>query len=292
MMQDIYPDWGASDEECPKCGEVKSTRRGMEQHFTKTHGYSISFAVVKCDNCGDALRRTRATSKDREIHVCDKKCESEFKSEREAPPDHNFRKDGTVEYECHYCGETNEKYPSSLAQAEKNFCDKECHIKHQVEKEVDETHNFYKGGPAIVHCAECGSELERKPCLLDRSENFFCDGECEGAWKSRNLRGSNHPRWSEDTLQFSYGGSWEKKREERLEKDDYECVVCNKSNAQEEIDHGRGLSVHHIQKARKFLQDDGTLDEETAHRIENLITLCSKCHSRWEGIPLRPEVSL
>lgn len=100
-------------------------------------------------------------------------------------------------------------------------------------------------------------------------------------------RGEDSPHWKGGV--DYYGPNWERQRERRLEKDDYECVVCGLSDSEiKERGDKDGLHVHHIEKLRLFEGENG-IDYERANRIENLITLCRTCHSRWEGIPLRPE---
>jgi predicted HNH restriction endonuclease len=51
-------------------------------------------------------------------------------------------------------------------------------------------------------------------------------------------------------------------------------------------EYGRALDVHHITPAREF--EDG----EKRNAMENLISLCVRCHTEWEKIaPLRPDTA-
>jgi 5-methylcytosine-specific restriction endonuclease McrA len=61
------------------------------------------------------------------------------------------------------------------------------------------------------------------------------------------------------------------------------------SNEEHKEVYGKALHVHHIERKESFRDKNGELDYERANRVENLITLCNKCHGRWEGIPLRPQ---
>jgi predicted HNH restriction endonuclease len=87
-----------------------------------------------------------------------------------------------------------------------------------------------------------------------------------------------------------YGPNWQEQKEKRLEKDGDECVVCG-MDAEEHIDKfNNAIHVHHIQPLRSFKAENGVydIDYEEANKLENLITLCHKCHKKWEGVPLRP----
>lgn len=81
----------------------------------------------------------------------------------------------------------------------------------------------------------------------------------------------------------NYSRDWDEARKQALERDDYECKICGRSDEDHQEDFGKSLDIHHIRPARKFD------DQEKAHQLSNLITLCRSCHAKWEGIPLRPE---
>jgi 5-methylcytosine-specific restriction endonuclease McrA len=102
-------------------------------------------------------------------------------------------------------------------------------------------------------------------------------------------KGEHSPHWTGGV--DYYGPNWTQKKQERLEIDGNACVVCGLSDEELKLRGDKdGVHVHHIQKIRRFKQDDGSVNYERANRVENLITLCRDCHNRWEGIPLRPEV--
>jgi len=195
-----------------------------------------------------------------------------------------------IEYTCDYCGKTNRDYKSKIERSEMDFCDKECHRLWQKHERPTEEHNWYKGGPAKVECSECGCTVERKQSVVRENKFFYCSDECESEHKSRTLRGENHPRWK-GGKKIWYGPNWREQREKRLEFDNYECAVCGMSNGEHKEVNGCELHIHHIQPAKSFMIDDHTIDHERANRLENLITLCYKCHGRWEGVPLKPQVS-
>lgn len=111
---------------------------------------------------------------------------------------------------------------------------------------------------------------------IERRDRTDYTGEKAANWKG------GHTKY--------YGPNWNEQRQKRLERDDYKCVVCGISNEEHKERKGNSLEIHHIQRKASFVDENGVVDYERANRIENLITLCSVCHKKWEGIPLRPEV--
>jgi len=274
--------------DCPTCGDEFKNENGMKAHHATVHGESIAGVTITCEYCGEeAEKRQRKARNDHEF--CSRDCYNKYQSDNLSGQNASAWEGRTVVVTCDHCGQNTEKYEGNLEKNKKAFCSRGCHAKWQSENKTRENNYQYKPENQ-VDCKWCGETHHKSDSKLKRNENHFCSNECRGKWQSENRCGENHPRWIENNTTISYGGTWPQKRRERLEKDNHECVVCGKSNAQEEIDTGRGLSVHHIRKARKFIQDNGTLNEEKAHRMENLVTLCHSCHRRWEGIPLKPEI--
>lgn len=135
---------------------------------------------------------------------------------------------------------------------------------------------------------------EERLKLYEIAQRFDVDERTVSGWfnrrdiQTRTYTGKEVARWNGGWDHY-YGPNWEEQRRKRLEKDGYECVVCSLSNEQHKEIRGTALHVHHIQRKESFRKGNGELDYERANRIENLITLCYKCHNRWEGIPLRPD---
>jgi len=274
--------------ECPTCSDEFKNVNGMKVHHVAAHDESISGVEIECHYCGKTAEK-RQKKKRNDHEFCSRKCFNNYQSEELSGENSVHWEGKQVTVSCDWCGEETTKKQCNYEDTENSFCSMGCHGKWISE------HNQGENNPAFkpentVECDWCGQSHQKSTMKLERNENHFCSNDCRGEWQSEARRGENHPRWFDETDRVSYGGSWPQKRQERLEKDGHQCVVCGKSNAQEKVDHDRGLSVHHITKAKNYLQNDGSLNEEKAHRLENLITLCTECHNRWEGIPLRPEV--
>ena len=83
-------------------------------------------------------------------------------------------------------------------------------------------------------------------------------------WKRfPDTKGSNNPRWIGGTIQYR-GEDWNKISKQCLYRDNYICRKCGRK------DH---LGVHHIIPYRK------TKD----NYLNNLITLCPRCHTKMEN---------
>lgn len=95
--------------------------------------------------------------------------------------------------------------------------------------------------------------------------------------------GEKHPNWKGGDIYY-YGPNWKEQRSKARERDNYTCQGCGIKESEYE----KELSVHHIIPLRDFKTEDN-FNYEQANDLSNLVTLCSSCHSRWEGLPLRPQ---
>jgi group II intron reverse transcriptase/maturase len=75
---------------------------------------------------------------------------------------------------------------------------------------------------------------------------------------------------SDSTINWTYGPEWEVIRQAVLEKSDYRCNQCGKHLT------GREAQVHHLKKIRLLPS------RQQANKMENLISLCPKCHAQVE----------
>jgi transposase len=97
------------------------------------------------------------------------------------------------------------------------------------------------------------------------------------------ISGEKNPFWKGG--QEPYGEGWtDEKRQMVLERDEYLCQSCGISQEEHKESTGQGLHIHHVQPANQ-------VDDPVKRNAEsNLVSLCSSCHSKWEGIPLRPHL--
>jgi len=160
----------------------------------------------------------------------------------------------------------------------------EIDLKKEVETyPTGEEHWAYNSN--FVECEYCGVEKDVPMWKLDRHEMFFCNNSCRGQWLSKNNVGENHPRWEGGTARYGPGWNISKKRKIRR-RDGHQCQDCAMTQKKHLEEYNQKLHVHHITPARK-IDDPGV-----RHAERNLVTLCTRCHSKWERMaPLRPDTT-
>jgi 5-methylcytosine-specific restriction endonuclease McrA len=111
-----------------------------------------------------------------------------------------------------------------------------------------------------------------------------CIDEIEEYWKSRrrNLRNytkeENIDNKNKEVSRYwkrHNGELWETNRKKAKERDGYKCVDCGiteKEHRERDDLFGEGLHVHHKKPVRQFDKP------KKAHKLDNLITVCSIHH--------------
>lgn len=89
--------------------------------------------------------------------------------------------------------------------------------------------------------------------------------------------GEDHHAWVENS-EYYYGSDWSEIAEEVRRRDNFRCKRCGKRSADS---NGRSLEVHHIKPFRSFD------DVENANSKDNLVSLCTSCHTKMERLPVR-----
>lgn len=166
------------------------------------------------------------------------------------------------------CDNCSTKIERSITDINKNnYCSEKCY-------HIDSRDELVK-----FQCDYCDKTQKRKPSRYDVSEKHFCDRSCTHKYLREKYDTSDRLR---------YGPTWNANRRKALERDNYSCVECGKTKS----DIGREPDVHHIIPRRLYFEN---YDEPEcyirANRVDNLISLCRTHHSKWEGIPLRPDTS-
>jgi hypothetical protein len=252
-----------SPHECPSCTRSFETDLGVRVHHSKAHDETLPNRV--CANCSSAFYS------EYERKYCSEKCYSEAVSFAGAEnPNYSG---GKVTTSCEICSEEFEYYPS---EKEGHYC-ADCVKSEQWRSPPalsGSDHPRWSGGKQSVECDMCGSEIERWPNEIDG--RTFCDVDCQGAWLSENITGTDHPNWKE-TSTIVYGPGWGKSRARTLRRDNYRCQVCGVSASEL----GQNPDVHHITSVRWFVDSDQYARRD-AHTLSNLVSLCRSCHRKAE----------
>ena len=152
---------------------------------------------------------------------------------------------------CQTCGDAFERPESQSTDAK--YCSKKCMGK-GLRKKVKES------------CTNCGEQVTRQPSDVKGKENIFCSNECRLSW----VKDTATYDWKNTR---NYGPNWKEKREAVRDRDSHTCQECG--IAQDEL--GYTLRVHHIKHFDTFD------NYKEANRLENLVTLCEKCHKQVES---------
>lgn len=176
---------------------------------------------------------------------------------------------GSVEVECGWCGASVHRKPYAVQRYSMFFCDRECKHNHMHSLQGEESRRW-KGGKAEMECEVCGEMYKVKPAKADTSR--CCSLECDAKWRETAYTGENHPRWTGGYSRRYYGPTWLKARKVTLERDDYTCQVCGIDKQSHWKKYGATHDVHHIIPFSEFD------DSEAANDLDNLITVCKRCH--------------
>lgn len=149
-----------------------------------------------------------------------------------------------------------------------HFCSSSCY------GEWQKVHRVGVGRKRItVTCYTCGKEFEKQPCAV--TVHNFCSRKCFNEWRSSDdWSGENNPAWLGGHLSYR-GPNWNQQSQAAKERDQYTCQRCGSKE---------DLHVHHITPFHLFD------DYREANRLDNLITLCNRCHRQseyefWKGHP-------
>jgi 5-methylcytosine-specific restriction endonuclease McrA len=114
-------------------------------------------------------------------------------------------------------------------------------------------------------------------------------------------------------LEFPYGSNWRNIAEQARERDNYKCRSCGLTSEEHTDIYDRDLEVHHLHKIMSFfeilpdkLKDDIRSEEslsesdrkaverilDKANDLTNLVTVCKKCHSQLEPLPVEKQTEL
>jgi 5-methylcytosine-specific restriction endonuclease McrA len=246
--------------ECPKC-DFEGVEEDVISHHTRIHKGKKTFY---CSDC----RSTPKFEGGRAYYLHRKKVHNDTRSDMPKEVLEFLR----TEYECENCGESFFRSPSHCYGERPLFCSQECYR--------DAGASWWNrecGGMETLVCNHCGGEFERRTSHVNSSKNngMFCSIACRNA---AYYSGEDSPHYVDGSgSDRNYGFSWPTQRRKARKRDFYRCRVCNISDEECKERFGSELHVHHQTPFREFE------DSERAHRLDNLLTVCPKCHGVLEA---------
>lgn len=176
------------------------------------------------------------------------------------------------EMHCEQCGNpiTVNRY------ANKRFCSQSCFGEWQSANVVGASHPLY--AKVERACEHCGKTFLAEPNEVAKGWGKFCDITCKAAWQKEHppahklpvMVGESNPRWKGGYDPY-YGPNWREQRRKARQRDGFTCQHCGIP----ESDLERQLDVHHLTPFRKY----GVENYLQANQLDNLVSLCYKCHT-------------
>lgn len=188
--------------ECPDCGKPFHGRGGLVSHHSQKHDGRLAGYDKVCGVCG-----VEFTSPQEGVKYCSPECGTEAQKKR-------------VDLECEWCGETFETTPS--ASDEKRFCSLDCKTDWFSETFRGENHPRWKDNTVTKQCAQCGEKVERANSEIEKRDHgrVYCSTKCFDVWRSKNVRGVDHPLYKDSQVACETCGESFQKRPAKVEKHD------------------------------------------------------------------------
>jgi len=214
-----------------------------------------------CDHCGSKFTPVGRRNIGRN-RFCSAKCRQNFKNkerwEKIKPPDPEPRP-------CIICGKV---FVPSRGHSNAKTCSIKCNTKKQQMKNKairDQKRNeiLNKGRK----CKYCGKEF-----IPQSIRKMYCSGDCNRLARNTKSREYASRLPEGEKTRRNYQKRWNGNFKLALERDDYKCQLCGKTE---------GLNVHHLDgDGEKHRGKKGNNNSA----LENLITLCIQCHKDIHGI--------
>jgi len=243
---------------CEQCGEPfqlpPSHAQGRRFCSTECRGkFNVTSITRDCEWCGKEFQAVFSIVQKGGGKFCSNLCASRARNPVEK-----------IKTNCLYCGKEFDLYPSEMTKGRGKYCSKEC---------------YNKDHSRIVICKTCS-----KPFVAESKRRKYCSRECSGI----AMTGEKHHNWR-GGLFYSFGLNWKRQRKLAYERDGGRCQHCGLTEKQALEKFHRKNDIHHIIK-RRTLRDQGKFKE--VNNLQNLITLCQKCHRAAENsrIHLQPRL--
>jgi hypothetical protein len=170
---------------------------------------------------------------------------------------------------CKICGKQFKTYPSKILLGRGIYCSKECAKVTLIKKgqRISPATEIKKGQQLALGIGRSWVWNKDTKGICGRNSGSFKSGE-HPSLNTEFKKGTPiylHPRWQGGKSFEPYPLGWNKTFKEQIRyRDGYKCQLCGVS----ETEHGRRMSVHHIDYDKINLF------------IGNLICLCTNCHCK------------
>lgn len=307
---------------CDHCGEeyeeMESKVGAYCSNECKHRGQGDPMVTKECQQCGEQFETSKYRAENEPAKFCSKSCAASSRTGER----HSRWRGGAPVCECELCGDEFEGHRGNP----NRFCSPGCRDAALGEERSGENHPMWNGGPIPHTCEWCGGEFTA--AAGSTNPNRFCSTSCKNDWQSEAYSGEGHPQYNQVAVECDtcgaeftkppsrhersqhhycspechyqdyggatdrlyYGPNWQTQREKARIRDQCRCVGCGMTDPEHLRKYGKTLTVHHVKKIRKFAERGGDVDYESANQLDNLLTGCWECHTKWEQMaPLRPD---
>lgn len=209
--------------ECPDCGKPFHGRTGLVSHHSQKHDGSLAGYDKVCGVC-----ETEFTTSKKDLQYCSPECASEAQKKR-------------VTLVCETCDCEFEARPSQVEG--KRFCSIECKGEWFSEAFSGENHPRWKDNTTVRDCEWCGNDCTILNVKLENRnhDRVYCSRECFNRWRSKNVRGENHPLYIDSEVECETCGDRFQKRPAKIEL--YDKHFCSRGC------HGEWIAENNVGEA-------------------------------------------
>lgn len=188
--------------ECPDCGKAFHGRSGLVSHHSQIHDGRLAGYDKVCGVCG-----TDFTTSKEGLKYCSPECGTEAQKRR-------------VTIECERCGDEFETTPSKAD--ERRFCSLDCKTDWFSKTFRGENHPRWKDNTTTKECAWCDSVCETPTTKIESRDHnrVYCSRECFSRWRSKHIRGENHPLYKDSQVVCEACGDTFQKRPAKVDAHD------------------------------------------------------------------------
>jgi len=235
--------WRASkliSKTCAICGkEFRVLRSIADRYNACSLECRRKFTLYKkCEICGKIFRAEHP----RRRH-CSKECRWEAETGKK-----RWEYAPKIKLVCKQCNKIFYAWPSRT----QKYCSRLC----AGEAKRGEGNINYKAKSCFI-CAYCQKEFRVNPSQVAKGRTKHCSQSCQ----IKDRWGKGNPNWQGGKSFEPYGPEFNQKLKEQIRlRDGEKCRLCG------EPANDRCLDVHHIDY------------DKTNNKLENLITLCFRCH--------------
>lgn len=255
------------DVECPACGKGFEEQETLNRHYgcmqDDVHEGSIAYEKDNCNICGDEYEYYPNQSEG--VTCGDEECLKQIQSIKHSGENNpNYGKDFSGDNNPFYGKEHTEETKQEMSDAKQG-----------------ENNPFYgltgKEHPTYGHRHTEETKQKMSDAKTKSVREYLSKINSGENHPMYGVTGEEHHCWKENTT-TKFSPTFYRNRPKVLERDEYECRVCEMSNKEHNNHYNKNLMVHHIIPRSEFIDESDKRPPNKAAQMNNLISVCENCH--------------